>query len=238
MSPCSYVVSADTLVTTLTRAFSRNSSRKGEYCGITHKMDKILFWGQLDLLMTKFTTLGRAWSGQFPSHQSCPNSLPKSDVLVVKLDRSITRPPPLTITNPKSGAEANSSSNGSKNHLTATAMTPNWMTWLPDGYSQILYIVVCVCPFGLEGLWLRYATPPPSNPAQSKERKWSNFATWQPCWTTIIEKREREWERSNPNVACQSSPSSSFCRQSDDFSQVPRFSFESYTLICIPLFKR
>ena len=28
--------------------------------------------------------------------------------------------------------------------------------WLPDGYSQILRII-CVWPFGLEGLWLRYA---------------------------------------------------------------------------------
>ena len=39
---------------------------------------------------------------------------------------------------------------------------------------------MCVLPFGLEGLWLRYATLP-SNPAQSKERKGSNFAIWQPC---------------------------------------------------------
>ena len=29
--------------------------------------------------------------------------------------------------------------------------------WLPDGYS-LIFRIVCVWPFGLEGLWLRYAT--------------------------------------------------------------------------------
>ena len=37
-------------------------------------------------------------------------------------------------------------------------------------------------PFGLEGLWLRYTTLQnlPSTLAQSKERKGSKFAIWQP----------------------------------------------------------
>ena len=64
--------------------------------------------------------------------------------------------------------------------------------WSPDGYSRILRSYV----FGLSGFWtmapLRYAAkfdpflsldcaPMPSTLAQSKERKGSNFAIWQPC---------------------------------------------------------
>ena len=64
-------------------------------------------------------------------------------------------------------------------------------TWLPDGYSQIFRS----CVFGPSGFWtmapLRYAAkldpflsldcaPTPSILAQSKERKGSNFAIWQP----------------------------------------------------------
>ena len=30
------------------------------------------------------------------------------------------------------------------------------VSWLPDGYSRI-FRIICVWPFGLEGLWLRYA---------------------------------------------------------------------------------
>ena len=63
--------------------------------------------------------------------------------------------------------------------------------WLPDGYSQIFRWYV----FGPSGFWtmapLRYAAkfdpflsldcaPTPSTLAQSKERKGSNFAIWQP----------------------------------------------------------
>ena len=63
--------------------------------------------------------------------------------------------------------------------------------WLPDGYSQIFRSYV----FGPSGFWtmapLRYAAkfdpflsldcdPTPSTLAQSKERKGSNFAIWQP----------------------------------------------------------
>ena len=58
--------------------------------------------------------------------------------------------------------------------------------------------IVCVWPFGLEGLWLRYAAlqnlipscpwiAPPSTLAQYKERKGQNFAIWQhwfpPQWS-------------------------------------------------------
>ena len=64
-------------------------------------------------------------------------------------------------------------------------------TGLPDGYSQIFRGYV----FGPSGFWtmapLRYAAkfdpflsldcaPTPSTLAQSKERKGSNFAIWQP----------------------------------------------------------
>ena len=64
-------------------------------------------------------------------------------------------------------------------------------TGLPDGYSQIFRSYV----FGPSGFWtmapLRYAAkfdpflsldcaPTPSTLAQSKERKGSNFAIWQP----------------------------------------------------------
>ena len=66
--------------------------------------------------------------------------------------------------------------------------------WLPDGYSQNFRLYV----FGPSGFWtmapLRYATkldpflsldcaPTPSTPAQSKERKGSNFAIWQPWFS-------------------------------------------------------
>ena len=71
--------------------------------------------------------------------------------------------------------------------------------WLPDGYSQIFrsYMI-----FGPSGFWtmapLRYAAkfdpflfldcaPTPSTLAQSKERKGSNFAIWQPCcWSLLV----------------------------------------------------
>ena len=68
-------------------------------------------------------------------------------------------------------------------------------TWLPDGYSQIIRSYV----FGPTGFWtmapLHYAAkfdpflsldcaPTPSTLAQSKERKGSNFAFWQPCLCT------------------------------------------------------
>ena len=67
-------------------------------------------------------------------------------------------------------------------------------TWLPDGYSWI-YRIICVWPFGLLDYGsapLRCAAkcdpflsldcaPTPSTLAQSKERKGSNFAIWQPC---------------------------------------------------------
>ena len=63
---------------------------------------------------------------------------------------------------------------------------------MPDGYSQTSRSYM----FGPSGFWtmapLRYAAkfdpflsldcaPTPSNLAQSKERKGSNFAIWQPC---------------------------------------------------------
>ena len=64
---------------------------------------------------------------------------------------------------------------------------------MPDGYCQI-FRIVCVRPFGLKGLWLRYAATFELDPflsldcarvegvwAQSKERKGSNFAFWQLC---------------------------------------------------------
>merc|ERR1712024_44789 len=51
----------------------------------------------------------------------------------------------------------------------------------------------------VSGLWLRYASlqnlspsfswiarPTPSTPAQSKERKGSNFAIWQPCFVVLL----------------------------------------------------
>ena len=84
------------------------------------------------------------------------------------------------------------------------AISKNWFQshsavrsspWLPDGYSQIFRLYV----FGPLGFWtmalLRYTAkfdpflsldcaPQPSTPAleQSKERKGSNFAIWQPCF--------------------------------------------------------
>ena len=72
------------------------------------------------------------------------------------------------------------------------ALKPLTKAWLPDGYSQILRSYV----FGPSGFWtmapLRCAakfdpflsldcTPTPSTLVQSKERKGSNFAIWQPC---------------------------------------------------------
>ena len=46
---------------------------------------------------------------------------------------------------------------------------------ISHGYQMAIakFKIVCVWPFGLEGLWLRYAT------VQIKERKGSNFAIWQ-----------------------------------------------------------
>ena len=56
------------------------------------------------------------------------------------------------------------------------------------------------------GLWLRYAAlqnfipsfpwiaPPPSTLAQSKERKGSNFAIWQPCPSSRAKSRQRQRE--------------------------------------------
>ena len=67
----------------------------------------------------------------------------------------------------------------------------NRKTWLPDGYSHIFRSYI----FGPSGFWtmapLRYAAqfdpflsldcaPTPTTLAQSKERKGSNFAIWQP----------------------------------------------------------
>ena len=63
--------------------------------------------------------------------------------------------------------------------------------WLPDGYSQIFYIVFGPLSFRTMAL-LHYAEkfdpflsleciPTPSTLAQSKERKGSNLAIWQPC---------------------------------------------------------
>ena len=72
------------------------------------------------------------------------------------------------------------------------AIAETMEAWLPDGYSQIFISYV----FGPPGFWtmasLRCAAkfdpflsldcaPTPSTLAQSKERKGSNFAIWQPC---------------------------------------------------------
>ena len=71
--------------------------------------------------------------------------------------------------------------------------------WLPDGYSQNFRLFV----FGPSGFWtmalLRYAAKfdpfpsldcatTPSTLAQSKERKGSNFAIWQPCAQDLLRK--------------------------------------------------
>ena len=70
-------------------------------------------------------------------------------------------------------------------------------SWLPDGYSRILRLYV-FCPLGFWTMApLRYAAkfdpflslgcaPTPSTLAQSKERKGSNFAIWQPCTHSIL----------------------------------------------------
>ena len=75
-----------------------------------------------------------------------------------------------------------------------------YRAWLPDGYSQIYRSYAYV--LGPSGLWttapLRYAAkfdpflsldcapmPGPSTMAQSKERKGSNFAIWQPWWREL-----------------------------------------------------
>ena len=75
--------------------------------------------------------------------------------------------------------------------------------WLPDGYSQIFRMYVS----GPSGFWtlapLRCAAkfdpflfldcaPTPSILAQSKERKGSNFAIWQPWSLTQQTKKERD----------------------------------------------
>ena len=77
--------------------------------------------------------------------------------------------------------------------------------WLPDCYSHIFRSYV----FGPSGFWtmapLRYAAkfdpflsldcaPTPSTPAQSKERKGSNFAIWQPCGASLRKKRNEGWQ--------------------------------------------
>ena len=69
--------------------------------------------------------------------------------------------------------------------------------WLPDGYSQIFRSYL----FGPSSFWtmapLRYAAkfdpflsldcaPTPSTLAQSKERKGSNFAIWQPGFHAFL----------------------------------------------------
>ena len=62
--------------------------------------------------------------------------------------------------------------------------------WLLDVYSQIFRSYV----FGPSGFWtmapLRYAAPTPSTPAQSKERKGSNFAIWQPWCKSQMHRRK------------------------------------------------
>ena len=74
----------------------------------------------------------------------------------------------------------------------AANLRPFEQAWLPDVYSLIFRLYV----FGPLGFWtmapLRYTAkfdpflsldcaPTPSTLAQSKERKGSNFAIWQPC---------------------------------------------------------
>ena len=85
---------------------------------------------------------------------------------------------------------------GTTGFMVAANEHPEFMSsrvaWLPDGYSQIFRSYV----FGPSGFWtmapLRSAAkfdpflslncaPRPSTLAQSKERKGSNFAIWQPC---------------------------------------------------------
>ena len=76
----------------------------------------------------------------------------------------------------------------------------SFQAWLPDGYSNIFRSYV----FGPSGFWtmapLRCAAkldpflsldcaPTPSTLAQSKERKGSNFAIWQP-WCRACSARE------------------------------------------------
>ena len=64
----------------------------------------------------------------------------------------------------------------------------------PDGCSQMLRLCMCLAPSSLMGygsttlhckmrsLSVTGLRSLPSNPAQSKERKGSNFAILQPCW--------------------------------------------------------
>ena len=56
--------------------------------------------------------------------------------------------------------------------------------WLPDGYSQI-FRIACGWPFGLEGLWLRYAALLNflSLDCARVEGVGSNFAIWQHWYT-------------------------------------------------------
>ena len=78
-------------------------------------------------------------------------------------------------------------------------------SWLPDGYSQIVRSHV----FGPSGFWtmapLRYAAkfdpflsldcaPTPSTLSQSKERKGSNFANWQPCRHPPLHGIPNDWD--------------------------------------------
>ena len=73
-----------------------------------------------------------------------------------------------------------------------------YKAWLPDGYSRIFRSYV----FGISGFWtmapLRCAAkldpflsldcaPMPSTLTQSKDRKGSNFAIWQPCAVRLFE---------------------------------------------------
>ena len=59
--------------------------------------------------------------------------------------------------------------------------------WLQPNFK-----IVCFWPFGLEGLWLHPLPLPISTQAQSKDRKGSNFAIWQPwVWTDLLRDRQR-----------------------------------------------
>ena len=95
-----------------------------------------------------------------------------------------------------SGGGAIISSNRSIRDSELSLARNEFKAWLPDGYSQIFRAYV----FGPLGFWtlapLRYAAkcdpfhldcaPTPSTLAQSKERKGSNFAIWQPWFKEII----------------------------------------------------
>ena len=74
-----------------------------------------------------------------------------------------------------------------------------YSSWLPDGYIAGFLDRMCLA-LRASGLWLRYAAllnlilsfpwiapPTPSTLAQSKERKGSNFAIWQPWYQVVID---------------------------------------------------